>query len=169
MMNETGPGADGKAAVGGELIVPALAVGLAVYFFIDVADLVWEAKANALVIASVLLALIAMQLVRIWLRVMAGKATLAVGGLVEPRALMPSRLAVIAMTGLFIVLLPWLGLTLGLFVLVAAMMTLLFAGSWRKILATSAVVSIAAYLLFIVLLNSRMPHGPIEKLLASVF
>jgi Tripartite tricarboxylate transporter TctB family len=169
MVDGIQPDRDGKAAIGGDLVVPALAVGLAVYFFVDIADLAWEAKANALVIASILLVLIAIQLVRMALRVISGEATLAIGGLVEPRALIPTRLAVIAMTGVFIVLLPWLGLTLGLFLLVAAMMTLLFAGSWRKILATAAVVSIAAYLLFILLLNSRMPHGPIEKLLAALF
>lgn len=169
MANESGPSAAGKPAIGGELLLPALAVGLAVYFFIDIADLAWEAKANALVIASILLVLIAIHVVRIGQRVISGEATLAVGALAEPHALIPTRLAVIAMTGLFIVLLPWLGLTLGLFLLVAAMMTLLFAGSWRRILATSAIVSLAAYVLFILLLNSRMPHGPVEKLLALQF
>ena len=41
------------------LLLPVLAIALAVYFLIDVNDLAWEARANATVIAYVLLSLIA--------------------------------------------------------------------------------------------------------------
>jgi hypothetical protein len=116
----------------------------------------------------VLLALIALHLARVARRVANGEATLAVGPLVEPRPLMPTRLLVLAFTGIFIIALPWLGLTLGLFALVTLMMRLLHAGSWTKIVVTAAIVSAVAYLLFIALLNSRMPHGPVEKLLAQL-
>jgi len=169
MSEEARPGAASPPAIGGELLLPALGIGLAVYFLIDVADLAWEARANATVIAVVLVALIAIHLVRVAIRVFNGKATLGIGPLVEPRRLMPDRLLVLGATGLFIIALPWLGLTLGLFLLVAGMMRLLRAGSWTKIVITAAIVSIAAYLLFIALLNSRMPHGPVEKLLAQLF
>jgi hypothetical protein len=168
MADQTGADAD-KPAIGGDLVVPALGLGLAAYFLVDIADVAWEARANATVIACVLLALIGLQLARITRRVMAGEATLGIGGLIAPRQLLPLRLFVLLLTGIFIITLPWLGLTLGLFLLVLLMMRLLRAGSWRKIVITAAVVSIAAYLLFIALLNSRMPHGPVEKLLGLLF
>jgi len=43
------------------------------------------------------------------------------------------------------------------------------AGSWRKIVLASGTISVTAYLLFIVLLNSRLPRGPVERLLAALF
>ena len=169
MADETHPGAAHRPAIGGELLLPAMGIGLAVYFLINVADLAWEARANATVIAYVLLGLIAIHLVRVARKIAGGEATLAIGPLIEPRLLMPIRFLVLALTGIFIILLPWLGLTLGLFLLVSVMMRVLHAGSWTKIVITAAIVSTAAYLLFIALLNSRMPHGPVEKLLAQLF
>jgi len=169
MADETGRGEATRPAIGGELLLPALGVAMATYFLIDVADLAWEARANATVIAYVLLALIAIHLGRIAIRISNGEATLGIGSLIEPRRLMPTRLLVLVVTGIFIILLPWLGLTLGLFLLVSVMMRLLRAGSWLKIVITAAAVSIAAYLLFIALLNSRMPHGPVEKFLTHLF
>lgn len=154
------------AAVGGELILPALAVGFAIYFFGSVWDLSWEAKANAVLIGIALLSLIAVLLVRIFVRVMAREAHFGIGSLIEPREVWGQRLAVVGLSGLFIFAIPYLGLTLGLFLLVAVLMLILKAGTWRAILTTSGVVAVTAYLLFIALLNSRLPRGPVEKALA---
>jgi hypothetical protein len=169
MADETRPEQPDRPAIGGDLLVPAMGVAFAVYFLVDVADLAWEARATATVIAIVLLALIAIQLVRVGMKLAAGVGTPGIGPLIEPRRLLPDRLMILGVTGVFIVALPWLGLTLGLFVLVSAMMRLLHAGSWTKTVITAAAVSIAAYLLFIALLDSRMPRGPFEKLVALIF
>jgi len=159
----------GKAALGADLVLPALAVALTVYFFVSVADLSWEAKANAVVIGVALLALIAVHVARVALRVWAGDATLSLAPLFEPRRTQRQRFLLVALTALFIFVIPWLGVTLGLFLLTAALMLVLGAGSIRMIAATSATVAIAAYLLFIALLNSRLPRGPVEKLLSMLF
>jgi hypothetical protein len=156
----------GKAALGADLVVPALAVGLIGYFFVSVADLAWEAKANAIVISVVLLALIAIHAGRVALRVWAGEATLSLAPLFEPRRTQRARILLVVLTALFIFLIPWLGVTLGLFLLTSALMHVLGAGSIRRILATSSVIALSAYLLFIALLNSRLPHGPFEKLMS---
>lgn len=158
-----------RRSIGGEFVIPALAIAFAIYFFVSVADLDWEAKANAVVIGIALLALVAIELVRIGLSLARGEADLRIGELAQPHDLMPRRLALVAITALFIFVIPWLGLTLGLFLLTAALMALLRAGSVRLIVVTSAVIAAAAYLLFIALLNSRLPRGPIEKLLATLF
>ena len=36
-----------KKPLGADLIIPALALGFAAYFFVSIADLAWEAKASA--------------------------------------------------------------------------------------------------------------------------
>jgi hypothetical protein len=162
-------GAGRREAIGADLVLPALAVGFAVYFFVSVWDLTWEAKANAIVIGVGLLALIALYLGRVALMLARGEATLGFDKLLEPRWAWPPRLAIVGLCAVFIFMLPWLGLTLGLFLLTGTLMVVLRAGSWRSIVATSGIVSVTSYLLFIALLNSRLPRGPIEHLFAGLF
>jgi len=65
----------------------------------------------------------------------------------------------------FIATLNWLGLTLGL--LLALFGALWIMGARGKMLAiVPFAVALAAYLLFVVLLQSDIPHGPIERLLS---
>jgi hypothetical protein len=66
----------------------------------------------------------------------------------------------------FIATLPWLGLTLGLFLgMLAALRVMGVRGRATLVLLPLAIAA-AAYLLFIVVLQSDFPHGPIEKLLS---
>ena len=166
--DNAGPKDGVKTALGADLVLPAMAVALTIYFFVSVADLTWEAKANATAISIVLLILIAIHIGRVMLRVWAGEATLSIAPLFEPRRTQRARILLVALTALFVFLIPWLGVTLGLFLLTAALMVVLGAGSVRRILTTSAIIALSAYVLFIALLNSRLPHGPIEKLLSFV-
>lgn len=158
-----------KDALGADLVIPALAVAFAVYFLVSVSDLAWEARATGTLVGVVLLALVALLAVRVARRVAAGSATLAVAGLVGPFPHGRQRAAIVVLCAVFVALVPWLGLTLGLFALTAMLMFALGAGRWRTVLTAAGAVSVAAYLLFIALLNTRMPRGPIERLLAGLF
>lgn len=168
MPNSTPPDG-GREMIGGDLVLPGLAVAFTGYFFYSVWDLSWEAKANATIIGVTLLVLIGIFVIRTMLKVMRDRAALGLESLIEPRSVLGRRLSVVAFIAIFVVVLPWLGLTLGLFALVFSLMRVLGAGSWRAVVITSATVASAAYLLFIALLNSRLPRGPVEKLLATLF
>ena len=152
-----------KNPLGADLVIPALALGFAVYFFVSIAELAWEAKANGVVIGGVLVALIAVQLVRTAIGLVRRRGTLSFEPLWAPREALGKRVGMVAITVLFIVTLKWLGLTLGL-------LAALFAALWimgargKALLILPIAVSTAAYLLFVVLLNSNIPHGPIERL-----
>jgi hypothetical protein len=161
--------APAKPSLGGDLVLPAMGLAFTAYYFTSVWNLAWEAKANATVIGVVLLILIAIQCARVGARVLAGRADLGLAPLFAPRRVLGARLAVIAITTLFIIALPWLGLTLGLFAVVAALMLALGARSARAILLTAGCIAAGAYLLFIALLNSRLPRGPVEQLLSALF
>jgi hypothetical protein len=158
-----------KVALGAELALPAIAVGFTIYFFYSVNDLVWEAKANAVMIGVVLLALVAVHAIRLVLRARMRGCSPGFEPLLEPRRVLGQRVLVVVLAALFVFLIPWLGLTLGLFLLTGALMLVLRAGSWRLIAATSGIIAVSAYLLFIALLNSRLPRGPVELLLARLF
>ena len=152
-----------KNPLGADLVIPALALGFAAYFFVSIADLAWEAKANGVVIGGVLITLIAIQLVRTAMALVRKEGDLGFGPLWLPRDALAKRVGMVAVTVLFIATLNWLGLTLGL--LAALFAALWIMGARGKTLAiVPLVVAIAVYLLFVALLQSDIPHGPIERL-----
>jgi hypothetical protein len=154
-----------KKPLGADLVIPALALGFAAYFFVSIADLAWEAKANGMVIGGVLVALVLMQTARIALQVAKKQGSLGFSPLWAPREVLGKRIGMVAITIAFIATLKWLGLTLGL--LLALFAALWIMGARGKMLAiVPLVVATAAYLLFIYLLNTDIPHGPIERLLS---
>ena len=152
-----------KKPLGADLVIPALALGFALYFFVSIADLAWEAKANGVIIGSILVLLIAAQVFRIALQMAKRKADLGFSPLWEPRDALGKRVGMVLITIAFIATLNWLGLTLGL--LLALFAALWIMGARGKTLAiVPLAVALAAYLLFVLLLQSDIPHGPIERL-----
>ena len=155
-----------KAPLGADFVVPVLALGFALYFFWSIADLVWEAKANGVVIGSVLVVLIVLQVARTALRIARGEGDLGLEPLWHPRDVLFKRLGMVLVTVAFIVLLQVLGLTLSLLIAMAAALFIMGVRNAWTIAWISAAVSAAAYILFIAVLDSAFPHGPIEKLLS---
>ena len=154
-----------KQAQGADLIIPALALAFAVYFFVSIADLAWEAKANGVVIGSALVVLVLIQLVRIGIRIARGRASFGFQALLEPRDALVKRVGLVGVTIAFIGTLHWLGLTLGLLLALYASLWLMGARG-KALYIIPVVVAALAYLLFVALLHTDIPHGPIEKLLS---
>lgn len=156
----------GKLPLGADLVVPALALGFAVYFFVDIADLGWEAKANGVLIGALLVLLIAAQLARMARQLLRGEGDFGFGPLWRPADVTYKRLGMVALAAGFIAALPWLGLTLALWI--AMLLALLIMGVRRRstLVWLPLAVAGAIFVLFIVVLQSDFPHGPIEKLLS---
>lgn len=155
--------------LGPDLIIPVLAIGLAVYFLLDTTSLAWEARATGTAIASVLLLFAFIQVARIGALVIAGKGSLRFGAFAERSAVQAQRLALLLVMTVFIVTIQWAGTTLGLFVAMAASMWVLGVRSPLILLSVASCVAGVVFLLFIVLLQSRLPVGPVEVLLSSLF
>ena len=157
-----------KPSLGADLVIPALALAFAGYFFFSIADLAWEAKANGVLIGTVLVALIVIQIARTAVRVGRGKADLSLSPLLEPREALARRAGLVLLTIVFIVALPWLGLTLSLFLGLAAALYLMGVRRWMPLACVPLAVAASAYLLFIAALNSDFPHGPVENAIAAL-
>lgn len=155
-----------KTPIGADLVIPGLALAFAGYFFFSIADLAWEAKANGVLIGGVLVALIAIQAVRSALELAKGRANLGFAPLLEPRDALPKRIGLVALTAAFIATLPWLGLSLGLFLGLTAALALMGVRNRVALVLVPFAVAAAAYLLFVAALNTDIPHGPIERLLS---
>ena len=152
-------------ALGADLVIPGLALAFALYFFVSTFDLVWEAKANGVVIGSTLVVLIVFQIGRITLRLMRGEGTLGLDPIWQPRELLWKRIGLVAVTAFFIATLPWLGLTLGLWLGLLAQLWIIGVRSRKILLALPTGTAACVYLLFIAVLDSGFPHGPVEMLL----
>jgi hypothetical protein len=153
-----------KAPLGADLVIPLLALGFAIYFFWSIADLAWEAKANGVVIGGALIALVSVQVAHIALRVARGQGDLRTDPLWQPRDVLGKRIGMVLVTVAFIALLQVLGLTLSLFLAMAAALSIMGVRKPSLVLGIAFGVAAAAYLLFIAALNASFPHGLIEKL-----
>ena len=155
-----------KTPRGADLVIPALALGFAIYFFFSIAELGWEAKANGVLIGTILVLLILVQVGRTALQVFRKEASLGIDELWRPSEVFLKRLGLVVITILFIATLKWLGLTLGLYLSLLACLLLTGVRNRIALICVPLGIAAAAYLMFIVLLQSDFPHGPVEKLLA---
>jgi hypothetical protein len=158
--------AEVRKPLGADLVIPALALGFAAYFFVSIADLAWEAKANGMLIGGVLVVLIAIQAGRAAVQLARQRADFGFGPLLEPREALGKRIALVLLTVVFIVTLPWLGLSLGLFLGLAVALYVMGVRNRVALVLVPFAVAAAAYLLFVAALNTDIPHGPIERLLS---
>ncbi|MDI7259114.1 MAG: tripartite tricarboxylate transporter TctB family protein [Thermodesulfobacteriota bacterium] len=155
--------------IGADLVIPVLAIGFTIYYLSTTWNLRWEAKMSGLAVGGVLLILIAILLVRTALQVKRGKATLGMGRLLQPLESQSRRFGLIAAIVAFIAALPYLGFTLAIFCFMCSALLILGVRKPLLLLVTAFSVATGGYVGFIVILNTRFPHGLVEKILARIF
>lgn len=155
-----------RAPLGADLVIPVLGLGFAAYFFVDIADLGWEAKANGVLIGTALVVLIALQLARMAIQLARGEGDLRADPLWRPPDVTRKRLGMVVLSAGFIAALPWLGLTLALWLAMLLALLIMGVRSRATLAWLPLALAAAVFLLFIVVLESDFPHGPIEKLLS---
>jgi hypothetical protein len=154
--------------IGADFIIPLLACILALYYLTTTTDLVWEARAAGVVIGIPLLVLCLVHMTRMGVRIARRHATLGTGDLFENNLFNRQRLGLAALAILFVATIQWTGTTLGLLLFLIGSMLVLGVRSIRILAGISIIPSALVYVLLIVLLSSRLPQGPIEKLLAPL-
>jgi hypothetical protein len=166
MDQETRPKRPEKKHIGGDLVIPVAALLFTLYYFSTIIDSPWTAQVSAFFIGTVLILLVATFLVTSIPALRRGEADLRMDTLLAPRAFVPKRLALLALTLGFIVVVQWGGFTLTTFVFTTLAMLLLSEGrKWRLILMLCAGLALGGYLLFILAFETRFPAGPFEILI----
>lgn len=156
--------------IGGELIIPVLAVVFTLYYFSTIVDSPWSAQVSAFFIGSILIALCAVFLVLAAGRVRRGSATLGLDLLSAPRRMIPKRVALFVLTLGYVLCIDWGGFTLTTFVFLLLAMLLLGGGRNRGLaFGLAAAMAFGGYLLFIVAFGTRFPVGPFERLMKAMF
>lgn len=156
-----------RKPVGQELIIPGLAVGFTAYYFWTVQELAWEAKANGIVIGAILLLLVAILLLRLGWQFSHGQASLRVmlGG---DRETNRARIGLMALLAGFLLVLPLLGTSISLALMLFAAMWLLGGRHWPTLVGVSVATPLLVWFALIWLLGTRFPAGPFEHLMAAM-
>jgi hypothetical protein len=159
----------GRIARGADLIIPALAVAFTIYFLFSVRGLAWEARANGTMIGIALFGLIAIQLGRIVVELRQGRADLSLRDLGEWSSVQVQRLAILLLLAVFVGVVRFTGTTLGLFLVMVASMLVLGVRSPKLLFGVAFATAATGYLLFIALLQTQFPEGPVEWGLTALF
>lgn len=168
-MNAGDKSESGKVSIGAELIIPITALLFAVYYLTSIWNIRWEAQVNGLFHSTILLVLVVAFFIKTFGRVARGKADLRLGDKLGTKELLKSRLGLIVITAVFVLALPWLGFTLSTFLFMVATLAFFGIRSPMKLAVIPLCVAAGGYVLFILALNARFPHGPVENLLAVMF
>ena len=157
-----------RVALGAELVLPVIALAFAIYFLVSTADLQWEAKANGVIIGSLLVLLLIVQFVRSGIAYVRGRADFSFGTLLQPSDITRKRIGMLAITIALVATVPWLGVGLGLFLSLAAALIMMGVRGYGHALLVAFLVALACSVLFTVVLDSGLPRGPVEHLLLSI-
>jgi hypothetical protein len=161
--------ADTREPLAADFIIPLMSCGLAGYYLATTTDLVWEARAAGVAVGVPLIAMCVFHMGRMIYRIVQGRGSLSFGDLFANTLFNRQRLALGLLTVAFIAALPWTGTTLGLFLVLIASMWTLGVTSIRQLLIVAASTAAVVYVLLMYLVSSRLPHGPVEWLIARIF
>lgn len=160
----------GKRPLGDDLIIPVCTVAFVVYYLYTISELPWQAAAAGIAVAAGLLIMTVILAIRFLGELRRGEAELRMGELVHPTYYLGLRAAILAAAVVFVYAMNFLGFTLSMFLfLIGGVMILSGLSEIKMGLIVAFVVSIGGYLLFIVFIQARFPHGPFENFVSSFF
>lgn len=161
----SGPSRPGVAA---DFVIPALALGLTGYYLVSTADLLWEARSTGLLVGLGLVVLCAAQMARLGVQLMGRQATPGFGGLLADTRDNRRRLALLALLSGFALTVSYTGIVAGLFICLAGGLAVMGVRSLKQLVLIPGITVLIVFLLFIVVLDSRLPRGPVESLLLGL-
>ena len=160
---------DGPRQVGGDLVIPVLAVAFTLYFITTILDSPWTAQVNAFLIGGILLALCALFFVRTVLELRRGGAQLGFSGLIGREDWASGRIGLFATTLAYVIFIEWGGFTLTTFLFLAVSMLILNRGVRPLlIVAISGAMAFAGWALFIWAFDTRFPRGWFEGMMEGL-
>ncbi len=155
-----------RRQLGGELLIPAMAVAFTIYYFTTIWNSPWTAQVSAFLVGGVLLAVCAAFVLRCALLLSQGGASLGFGNLVSRDDLRTGRVGLLLATLGFCVLIKPLGFTLTTFLFLCIAMAILSKGRRLGfIAAVSAGTALVGWAVFVWAFDTRFPRGLFETLM----
>ena len=166
---ETQGEGDERQRIGADLIFPLAGVAFAIYYVWSIQGMPWMAQFNGIFLSSVLGVLLVVFAARALGAFVSGRARFSFADLVETPDVTLKRWGVFALAIAFTYMISWIGFTLAVFLFLLIAMVLLQVRPWAKLLGIAIAMSVVGYLLFIVGLDARLPHGPVENFLGRLY
>lgn len=155
-------------SLGSELVIPVTAMAFAVYYVQSIWHLPWEAQMNGFFLSAVIMVLGVAFIARTLKRRATEGARFGFETLIGAGRVTWQRLGLVGLTIGYVVVLPWLGFTLTTCAFLIVAMLHLGVRSWKLLASVSLTLSLSGYVVFIVALNSRLPRGVFEDLMAPL-
>ena len=158
-----------RRQLGGELLIPCLAVAFTLYFFSTIWNSPWTAQVSAFAVGGVLLLVCTIFILRclVWLR--QSEATLGFGNLFSRDDIATGRIGLFITTLGYCLLIEQLGFTLTTFLFLVLSMIILSKGR-RPVFITmiSAAMALGGWGVFIWAFDTRFPRGWFETTMKAV-
>jgi len=155
--------------IGGELVIPIIAVGFTLYFFSTIWNSPWTAQVSAFAVGGILLLVCAIFFVRcaIWLR--RGEGTLGFNNLFTLNDIRTGRIGLLFTTIAYVMFIDALGFTLMTFLFLAVSMLILAKGKNAGFITMiSAAMALTGWAVFIWAFDTRFPRGWFETTMQAV-
>ena len=155
--------------IGGELVIPMIAVVFTLYFFSTIWNSVWTAQVSAFLVGGVLLLVCALFFVRCALSLRRGDGTLGFANLVTMNDIRSGRVGLLVTTVGYVVFIDKLGFTLTTFLFLSSSMLILAKGKNPATIAMiSGAMALTGWAVFIWAFDTRFPHGWFETTMKAV-
>ena len=158
-----------RRQLGGELVIPFLAIAFTLYFFSTIWNSPWTAQVSAFAVGGVLLLVCTIFILRclVWLR--QGEGSLGFGNLINREDIATGRVGLFITTLGYCLLIERLGFTLTTFLFLTLSMMILSKGK-RPIFITviSAAMALGGWAVFIWAFDTRFPRGWFETTMKAV-
>lgn len=155
--------------LGGELVIPALAIAFTLYFFSTIWNSPWTAQVSAFLVGGILLLVCAIFIVRVVLILRSGQGNLGFGNLFTRADISSGRIGLFATTVGYCILIDQLGFTLTTFLFLSISMFILSKGrNAGFITLISATMALAGWAVFIWAFETRFPRGWFETTMKAV-
>lgn len=159
---------NGPVSLSVDWVIPGAGVLFGIYYLYSIKDLPWEAQMLGLFLSLVVFLLAALLALRSIHQARTRGARFGFEILGGNRQLLLQRLGLLALCVAYVLLVDVLGFTLITFLFLLAAMLHLGVRSTKVLILLPTILAAAGYVLFIVVLNSRLPHGIVENLLNPI-
>ncbi|MCR9155788.1 MAG: hypothetical protein NXH80_00940 [Rhodobacteraceae bacterium] len=155
--------------LGGELVIPIIAVGFTIYFFSTIWNSPWTAQVSAFMVGGFLLFVCAIFFVRCAVWLSRGEGSLGFGNLFTIEDIRTGRIGLLFTTIAYVMFIDTLGFTLMTFLFLAISMLILAKGKRPGfILMISGAMALTGWAVFIWAFDTRFPRGWFETMMKAV-
>lgn len=160
---------DTRRQIGGELVIPVMAIAFTLYYFSTIWNSPWTAQVSAFLVGGILLLVCAIFLLRCVVWLANGQGSFGFANLFSRQDIYTGRIGLLAATVGFCVFIEALGFTLTTFLFMLVSMTVL--GKARRmplVISIATAVSLIGWAVFILAFDTRFPRGWFETTMHAV-